>query len=181
MIGQIFLSLQVKQSVILVINWYIQVDSQVAKKLRTYNIRNLGNIRENSKFNNITASTYSSSQNEQFFNTSKNLLKNRNWTFPIVCYFTWKLEFGSNIWRIIVSRMRFLLLTCPRSFRIWLVWQLKLEQLIKKKCWDLSYLIITLLIFSLRSKFGIVSHSSLVQDFSKDKTNCSQNMTFVIN
>ena len=78
MIGQIFLSLQVKQSVILVINWYIQVDSQVAKKLRTYNIRNLGNIRENSKFNNITASTYSSSQNEQFFNTSKNLLKNRN-------------------------------------------------------------------------------------------------------
>ena len=29
--------------------------------------------------------------------TSKNQLKNRNWTFPVLHSFTWKLEFVSNI------------------------------------------------------------------------------------
>ena len=32
-----------------------------------------------------------------FFNTTKKFLKNRNWIFPVVRYFTWKLEFISNI------------------------------------------------------------------------------------
>ena len=30
-------------------------------------------------------------------NISKKMLKNRNWTFPVVCYFIWKVEFVSNI------------------------------------------------------------------------------------
>ena len=37
-------------------------------------------------FNNITV----------FFNTGKKLPKNRNWTFPIVSCFTWKLKFVSH-------------------------------------------------------------------------------------
>ena len=35
--------------------------------------------------------------NENFVSTSKNLLKNRNWTFPALRCFTWKIEFVSNI------------------------------------------------------------------------------------
>ena len=34
--------------------------------------------------------------NENFVDTSKTLLKNRNLTFPVVHYFTWKLEFISS-------------------------------------------------------------------------------------
>ena len=37
-----------------------------------------------------------------FFNSSKKPLKNRNWTFPVVCYFTWKMEFVSNVLSMIV-------------------------------------------------------------------------------
>ena len=34
-------------------------------------------------------------------NTSKNLMKHRNWTFPVGRYFAWKLDFASNIlWMI---------------------------------------------------------------------------------
>ena len=44
-----------------------------------------------------------------FFNISKNLLRNRNWTFPVVRYFKWKLGFVSNILSIIViSRQKWL-------------------------------------------------------------------------
>ena len=32
-----------------------------------------------------------------FFNTNKKLLKNRNWIFPVVPYFTRKLDFAANI------------------------------------------------------------------------------------
>ena len=35
-------------------------------------------------------------QNESFVNTSRRLLKNRNKTFPAVCYFTWKLQLVPN-------------------------------------------------------------------------------------
>ena len=35
--------------------------------------------------------------NENFVNTSKKLLKNRNQTFPVMCYFTLKLELVSDI------------------------------------------------------------------------------------
>ena len=40
---------------------------------------------------------------KHFFSTGKNLLKNRKGTFPIVHYFTWKLEFVSNIFLMIAD------------------------------------------------------------------------------
>ena len=45
----------------------------------------------------------------------KNLMKNNNWTFAAVRYFTWKLEFISNFLWMILTGNCFLLLTCPRS------------------------------------------------------------------
>ena len=46
-------------------------------------------------------SAYSSSRNKNFVSTSSNLLKSRNLIIPVVRYFTWKLEFVSNIlWMI---------------------------------------------------------------------------------
>ena len=49
----------------------------------------------------------SSSQNQNFVNTSKNILKNINQTFLVVRYFTWKLEFVSNILSMIVESFIF--------------------------------------------------------------------------
>ena len=49
-------------------------------------------------------SRQSSSQNESFASISENLLKSRNWTFPVVRYFSRKLDFVSNIlWMIVAS------------------------------------------------------------------------------
>ena len=49
-------------------------------------------------------SAQSTHEIEAFVNTCKNLLKNRNWTVLVVCYFTWKLELDSDIlWMIVVS------------------------------------------------------------------------------
>ena len=62
-------------------------------------------------------STQLYSQNENFVNTSK---KNRNWTFPVVRCFIWKLEFVSNILCIIVSADSFLLLIVPGPFKLYL-------------------------------------------------------------
>ena len=45
------------------------------------------------------------SQNENFVSTSKNLLRNRNWSLLGVRCFTWKLAFASNILRMIVGRL----------------------------------------------------------------------------
>ena len=72
---------------------------------------------------------------------AKSLLKNRNWTFPVVRDLTWKLEFVSLISWIIVSGSIFLLSTRPRLLQIWFVGQfshkislnLKLKKLICKK------------------------------------------------
>ena len=44
-----------------------------------------------------------------FIITSKRLLKNRNQTFPVVRYLTWKLEFVAKILSMIVSRNSFVL------------------------------------------------------------------------
>ena len=41
-------------------------------------------------------------QNESFVNTSRKLLENSNETFPVMRYFTWKLELVSDILRAIV-------------------------------------------------------------------------------
>ena len=62
-------------------------------------------------------SAQSSCQNENFVNTSKNLPENSNQTFPIVRFFTWKLELFSNILRLIVSEKFFLILTLPRPLQ----------------------------------------------------------------
>ena len=76
MIKQIFLSPQVKRSVI-----------NSNKFVYKY-----GNISKISNFIELLLSAQSSSRNENFVSTSKNFLKNRNWTFPVVRYFTWKTE-----------------------------------------------------------------------------------------
>ena len=51
----------------------------------------------------VQPSAQSSSQKENFVNTRKRLLENRNWAFPVVLYFTWKLEFFSNILSVTVA------------------------------------------------------------------------------
>ena len=48
------------------------------------------------------------------FSISENLLKNRNWTFLAVHYFTWKLEFVSNIF-IFCHWKRFLASKSPET------------------------------------------------------------------
>ena len=59
-----------------------------------------------------------SSQEENFVSTSKSLLENRNWTFPVAQFLTWKLEFFSYILSAIVSGNSVLLLSQPRSLEI---------------------------------------------------------------
>ena len=49
-----------------------------------------------------------SRKNENFVSISENLLKNRNWTFHVVRYFAWKLEFVSNILWMIVGTLTYL-------------------------------------------------------------------------
>ena len=44
------------------------------------------------------------SQNKNFVNISKKLLKYRYWTFPAARYFTWKLECVKNILSMIVDK-----------------------------------------------------------------------------
>ena len=50
----------------------------------------------------LQPSSQSSSQKVNYVNTSKRLVENRNWTFPVVHDFTWKLEFFSNILSVFV-------------------------------------------------------------------------------
>ena len=63
-------------------------------------LRKLGNIRKVSKRHRIKPNAQFSSQNENVANTSKKPLKN---SFPVVRYFTSKLELVSNILRMIVD------------------------------------------------------------------------------
>ena len=62
-------------------------------------------------------------QNKNFVNTSKKHLKNRNWTFHVVLYFTWKLEFVLNTFSMFVSGNSVLLLTCLSHLQTWFVWR----------------------------------------------------------
>ena len=66
---------------------------------------------------------HSSSRNENFVSASKNLLKNKQWTFIVVRYFLWKLEFVSNILWMLLSGNNFSLLTHPRPFQFNSLWQ----------------------------------------------------------
>ena len=51
----------------------------------------------------MIAHAQSPCQNESFVNTTRTLLKNRNYTFSVVSSFTWKLELVSDILWIIVD------------------------------------------------------------------------------
>ena len=53
----------------------------------------------------LQPSAQSSSQNENFVNTSKKLFKNWNWTFLVVRYFTLTLKFVSYILVSIIHRI----------------------------------------------------------------------------
>ena len=79
MVEQIFLSPDVKRSVK---KWYVRVASW---------------SRKSENFIELVPSAQSFSRHENFVSTIKNILKNKNWTFHVVCYFIWKLEFLSYV------------------------------------------------------------------------------------
>ena len=58
-------------------NWYKQISSQVAKRLKTYDPRKLGKTRNISKPHLLLPNAQSSSQNRKIINANKNLLKIR--------------------------------------------------------------------------------------------------------
>ena len=70
---------------LLVINLDIQVASQIAERLKTYNLWKLGKSQNLIQF---MPSAYSFSRNETFVSTYKSLLKNRNWTLHVLHCFT---------------------------------------------------------------------------------------------
>ena len=53
MFYQMFISPQVKQAWLLVLNWYVRVASEVAEQLKTYDLRKLGKFRIMSKLHAI--------------------------------------------------------------------------------------------------------------------------------
>ena len=131
-------------------NWFIRVISRLAERLKALGLRRLGNIRKISSQNYCLVFCPSEMK-------LKISWKKKKWTFSVLCYFTWKLEFLSNIsWMIVARNSLFL----PRPLQIWHTFNLKLEQLICKK--HLLYLITTFPISSLRSKFDFENLSSLV-------------------
>ena len=77
---------------------YISLSSQVNQSLiigtKLVYTSYLGNYKISGKSQNFIKLLLSGqfSQNANFISTSKNLLNNRNWTFPVVRYFAWKLE-----------------------------------------------------------------------------------------
>ena len=97
--------------------WYIRIASRVAERLKTEDLRKLWNIGKVSKLHRMIALCPVPLLNQKFVNTSKKLLKNRNQSFPVVHYFTWKLELVSNILWMMVSGNLLLILTCPRRLK----------------------------------------------------------------
>ena len=83
MVEQIFLSPQVKRSVIISNKCGIyELPHELPNDLR------LKILRKNLKISQNYSPELSSPQNENFVNTRKKLLKNRNCTFPVVRCFT---------------------------------------------------------------------------------------------
>ena len=103
MIKQIFFSLQVKQRVI-ISNKLVYTSCLTSCGTKYQEVSG-----KYQNFIELLPSAQSSSRNENFVSTSKNFLRNRNWTFLIRHYFTWKLEFVTNILWMIVSGNSFLL------------------------------------------------------------------------
>ena len=104
---------------LLVINWYIRVPSRVAEQVRLIYQEISG---KSQNFMKLLPSAQPPSRNENFVSTSKSLLKNRNSTFPIVRYFTWKLEFVSNILWMMAAYFteKLEILTSSNYRRVWL-------------------------------------------------------------
>ena len=91
MFDQIFLSSQVIQSVIIsnkhgLYEW----PHELPNDLRLIILGNQEILEKSQDVVELRSSAQSSSQNENFLNTSKNPVKNRNRTFPIVPYFKTK-------------------------------------------------------------------------------------------
>ena len=96
MFYQSFLSPQVK---------WCAITERVAERLYTDDLSKLGNISKVSKLNSMTAWCRAPCQNQHFVNTSNKILRNRNETFSVARYFTWKLKLVSNIlWMIVGFR-----------------------------------------------------------------------------
>ena len=72
-----------------------------------------------SDFMELHPSAQSSFQKEYFVNTSKRLLENRNWIFPVVRYLTWKLEFFSIIFSVLVVSIKVVPL---KNGYLWIKW-----------------------------------------------------------
>ena len=74
-------------------------------RLRTSGNSDISGISQNSI--ELFPSSQTHSRNESFVSTSKCPLRNKAWAFPVVRYFTWKLEFASNIlWMIVLWRIQ---------------------------------------------------------------------------
>ena len=72
---------------------------ELPNDLRLRNLRKIRKVQNNVK----TSWNYAFMHSPPpFVNISKRLLKNRNWTFPVVCYITWKLEFFSNVLSVVI-------------------------------------------------------------------------------
>ena len=81
MFYQIFLSLQVKRSTII-------INKQGVYELpNNLTLRILGNKEKSGKSGNVLE-WWTRAQNEKFFNTSQKLLKNRYWTLPAALFHT---------------------------------------------------------------------------------------------
>ena len=108
MFDQIFLTPQVKRSVIISNKHglyellYTSVTG-VAQQIQTQDPLKLVYTRKIPKPHKTIAQRSVSHPNKGFVNTSKKLLKNRNWTFPIASYFTWRLEFLCYILSMVAS------------------------------------------------------------------------------
>ena len=111
-VEQTFLSPQMKRSMIISNKHGIYMLPYDLKK--DVRMRILGNQEISGKsqnFKELLPNVWSPSRNGNLVSTIKNLLKNRNLTFPVVLYFTWELKFVSNILTSIFCRYSFLLLT----------------------------------------------------------------------
>ena len=89
MAEQIFLSPEVKRSVIISNKYAIyELPQELPNDLRLRILGNWETSRKPQNFIKLLSSAESSSENEDFINTSEKLLKNRNRTFPVVRCFT---------------------------------------------------------------------------------------------
>ena len=108
MFYQVFLPPQVKRSVMITYKHGVyDLSHELPNDLR---LRILGNKKISGNCLNSIEWQHSSQspcQNQRFVNTRRKLLKNRNWTFLVVHYFTWKLELVSDILWVVAVKEKF--------------------------------------------------------------------------